>query len=330
MFALITVSKEFGLNLKDHEIAAHIAKVGGGAPSHACVAGWRKTFADDPHWYPGKTKEDRKRPGPKPKFTQQKKRAVASAAMALKRQGVEPSYDEVVARAPAASRNPETGEPYTKKYIMDVFKTLCHDGDPTDPWGHMVPYQKTALAPDIILARHAWGRKMKSLAHPGAWYFRNVIWADPCSTIIPGGPRTAFQQGVARKGKAKRWMAKSSRQYSRNLRAAPYATKQKQHGDGKLWWFVVLARGVVKLHIMDDTWEQTGAPAASVDLAPSGVGNGFRFQIFFVFEICILRFRLTLRCAEITCFGFVLQHSMGSFFPLPFPVAPSPLRLGRR
>ena len=34
-------------------------------------------------------------------------------------------------------------------------------------------------------------------------------------------------------------------------------------GDKRVWWFVVLSRGVVRLHAMDDDWEQTGAGMAT-------------------------------------------------------------------
>eukprot|EP00973_Karenia_brevis_P087057 12073116-Karenia_brevis.AAC.1 len=72
---------------------------------------------------------------------------------------------------------------------------------------------------------------MLAQGHSASWYRRNIIWVDPCSTIIPGTRRTAFQQGVSKKGKSKRWLSKLSKKYTRNLRAAPYADKQKQWGD---------------------------------------------------------------------------------------------------
>ena len=42
------------------------------------------------------------------------------------------------------------------------------------------------------------------------------------------------------------------------MRGAPYADKQKAWGDGKLWWFVVVTRGVVKFEVMGADWGQTG------------------------------------------------------------------------
>ena len=50
--------------------------------------------------------------------------------MRMKKRGLEPSYAGALARAPAALRNPTTGEPFNKKTVYDrVFKTHCHDGD---------------------------------------------------------------------------------------------------------------------------------------------------------------------------------------------------------
>ena len=61
-----------------------------------------------------------------------------------------------------------------------------------------------------------------------------------------------------------RWISKDAKMYSRNLRAVPYAGKQKQWGDKKVWWFMILARGKVSLQMMPLGWEQTGAGMAEV------------------------------------------------------------------
>ena len=63
VFALVKISQEHGPKLTDSDIAEKVWKVGGGHPSHACIAGWRKTFEKDPEWYPGKSEGQRKRPG---------------------------------------------------------------------------------------------------------------------------------------------------------------------------------------------------------------------------------------------------------------------------
>ena len=67
-----------------------------------------------------------------------------------------------------------------------------------------------------------------------------------------------FHQKQSKKGKGERWISSKSNQYSKTLRAAPFANKQKQRGDGKAWWFVVVARGKVRLVPIGAHWGQTG------------------------------------------------------------------------
>ena len=45
---------------------------------------------------------------------------------------------------------------------------------------------------------------------------------------------------------------------SENLVATPYAAKQKQWTDERVWWYVVLARGKVVLHVMPMDYVQNG------------------------------------------------------------------------
>ena len=67
-----------------------------------------------------------------------------------------------------------------------------------------------------------------------------------------------FDHAQATKGKRKWWMSDGSRMKSRNLLATPYAGKQKQWADKRAWWFVILARGKVVLHLMPLDWSQHG------------------------------------------------------------------------
>ena len=270
VFGALSVAKAQGIKITDDAVASMVYKIGPNGrtgrehPSHTAIAKLRQHFDNGPDWYPGKVAVTAKKRGPKAVFTPQKKRCVAEAAMSLKREDKEPTARDVILRAPKATMNPNTSQPFTPKYILEVFRTLCHDDDPNDPWEHQLPYQKTALPEELIKHRRAWAVKMQAMCHTPAWYARNCIWIDPCSTIIPGSRRTAFHQKQSRKGKGKRWLSKGSKQYSKNLRAAPYANKQKQWGDGKAWWFIVLTRGAVRLVPMGREWEQTGHGMATL------------------------------------------------------------------
>ena len=45
-------------------------------------------------------------------------------------------------------------------------------------------------------------------------------------------------------------------------------------GDGKLWWFVVVTRGVVKLHVMGEDFQQTGGGMAKFVRVLPGILKG--------------------------------------------------------
>ena len=169
-----------------------------------------------------------------------------------------PLVRNAILRAPKATVNPQTGKPFTPTYIRQVFRSLCYGDDPADPWDHQLPHQKTALPDELMQNRAAWAEQTQESSHTPAWYARNCIWIDPCSTIIPGSRQTAFHQRKSRKGKGKRWLSTASKQYPKNLPGVPYAKKQQQWGDGKAWWFIALTRGAVRLVPMGRDLEQTG------------------------------------------------------------------------
>ena len=147
---------------------------------------WRDKFAADPHWYPGKVDEEAEAPGRKKVITSQQERAIASSMMSAKEKGLVPSVSLAIVRCPKATLNPETGEPFSKKVILQVFRTLCYDNDPDHPWSYEHPKQKTALSPENIEARISWVDVMLAMNHQAVWYYRHIIWMDPCHTIVPG------------------------------------------------------------------------------------------------------------------------------------------------
>ena len=122
--------------------------------------------------------------------------------MALKQRGVEPTVSAVIAQCPKAALNPQTGVAFTAPSIAKVFRTQCYDVKADEPWAYTTPCQKTALPPAIIEARSVWAREIQKLNHSDKWYFRNCIWLDPCSTVIPAARRTVFDQQQAAKGTA--------------------------------------------------------------------------------------------------------------------------------
>ena len=207
-WAMTVMTDHFHFKLPARQIAEVLTKVGGGSPEERVVQKWQKVFREDNEWYPGKGVEEGrangKTPGPKPQFTAQAKNAVAQAAMAEKRAGNEPTVAAVRLRCPVATVNPSTGEPFTDKYILQVFRTRCFDDGAELPWGHMVPYQKTALSEEMRALRLTWAKAELAAGNTDGWFHRNVIWFDPCSTILSMSARSGFDEQQSTYGKGKR------------------------------------------------------------------------------------------------------------------------------
>ena len=220
---------------------------------------WRERFDADPNWHPGKEDEEEKgTPGRKKVITKAQETTIAQSAMNMKRKGLVPTVAAVIAQCPKATLNPETEEPFTSKVICEVFKTRCYDDNHNEPWTFRCPKQKTCLSPELIELRRVWGDKMLAINHQAGWYFRHIVWFDPCYTIVPGRPKTIHDQQQYRFGKAGRWMSGSASGESRNMRPSPYTNKTCQWGDEKVWWFMVLAMGKVHIHVVERGWQQDG------------------------------------------------------------------------
>ena len=261
VWALVKVDAMRELWLTDDEIAACVTKVGGGRhdhPSRTAISGWRHIFQQDPQWYPGKTDQEGAKPGPKKLLTGQKAVAIARCAMALKKSGDEPTVALVKEKCPDATWNPDTEAPFTDKYILEVFKDRCHDDGSIQPWRFVNPLQKTALPDWLKTLRRNWAQRLLAEGAHDWWFHRHCLWVDPCYNILTTSQRQKFDQAQAKKGKGKRWMSDDTRPYSRNLKASPFGGKQKQFGDRKLWWFVVMSRGRVHVEVMGHKWRQTG------------------------------------------------------------------------
>ena len=105
---------------------------------------------------------------------------------------------------------------------------------------------------------------MKKLKLTAAWFAQHVVWMDPCNTVVPGRPRSAFDATQASYGKDRRWMSDDKKAWSRNQRGAPYGGKQAQWGDKRIWWFVIVSRGVVRLCAVEEDWAQTAQGMATM------------------------------------------------------------------
>ena len=272
IWAALKINEAWNLDMCDNDIASLVQKVGdsgrsdGGPPSKQAVADWRRLIENDPDWYPGKLAEQRKKPGPRKLLDNQKASSIAQSMMGVKRRRVEPSASLAKELCPAATLNPETGKPFSDKYILQVFKQRCFDEGSTTPWSQELPLQKTALPDHLREDRVDWAAHLKTYDERNeGWYFRHVLWIDPCYSILFTNRRQIFDMTQANRGSARkpRWMSKDKKGYSHNMGPSRFAGKQCQNGDRKVWWFIILSRGRVHVEIMEDGWKQGGAGMAN-------------------------------------------------------------------
>ena len=89
-------------------IAEQLTRKGGGCPSERAVLA-AVSKCQQTTWFPGQG--EAKAGGRRPLYDAKQKKAMAAAAMGLKRKLVRPTPGRVRARARRSSVNPETGEP---------------------------------------------------------------------------------------------------------------------------------------------------------------------------------------------------------------------------
>ena len=237
-------------------MATQVRVQGGGSPDRRVVARFfERVDADSQGWYPGKKSDDVGRPVD---MTPAKRRAIALAAQGLKRRRRLPSYETVVAQAPAATHNPRTGAPFSRNKINEVLTTDCFDPGAQKPWQFSCGPQRKPLTDDHKENRAAWARRLRRQGLEASWCLRNVAWLDFCSKVIPGNPQKAFEQLVAGNNKRKRLMSPDAAQVSPNLGGSKTAEKQCSWGDTRVWYLVVLARGRLGVTVFTDVDEFPG------------------------------------------------------------------------
>ena len=254
VWALREVMRDTEKSVNYEAIASKVVKIGvdgkkGEHPGRGAIRKLIERMDGDDEWFPGKHTEP---PGRPAELSATKGKAIANTLMRMKKRGLEPSYSAALARAPAAMRNPATGEPFNKKTVYDkVFKTLCHDGDPTDPWRNQPVLSRVTVVPSVIEERLAWARRELDEKRGAGWYYRHVLWLDPQNHILPGSEKKATLQTQASKG-MKRWVSNGAKQRSRNLQAPKTAKSQASAADTRVWYGLVLVRGKVHVEVFDE------------------------------------------------------------------------------
>ena len=260
------------------KVAKKVTKVGGGHPTGAAVYKLISKIDADDDWYPGKVYGD---VGGRPAaLSTVDRRSIKRSAEAMKQEGLEPTYNLIVARCPNATRNPETGEPVDKKVVYHVLSTECYDDGAEHPWEHDTRLQKTALSEWAMQKRLAWALHLRDeLGHSDAWYYRHVVWTDFCYSLIPLNEEMAQKQALARKGK-KGWVSPDCKEYDVNLRGHQGPLKQNSWGVMKIWWFPLLTRGKLHTELLpsDFAGERPENVAILVDKIPAIVNARFPGQ----------------------------------------------------
>ena len=266
VWALTKVNEKHNLGLTLDDIAKEVWVIGPPRrhPSSTTIENWQAVFANDKEWHPGKSMEEREGQGRKRKFTDHMRLCVKKSAEGLKLgKGIEPTVNLVRQRCTKATVNPDTGEYFDKKIILDVFKNDCYDKGARLPWGQLSPVSQSALSPTQVQKRYEYAKAEVAKDLSDQWYYEHCVWFDPNYTILTQDPRAVFDENQAAKGKhKKRWISPDKRYSSRNMRATPFAGKQKRRDDRKVWWFTVLARGVTHFEVMGSDWSQDGAGQA--------------------------------------------------------------------
>ena len=250
-------------------ISQRVKKADGSHPSTPAVWQFFQRVDNDSEWFPGKISETKR--GRKAVLTSSKRRRLATSAMAMKSRGEEPSVEEVIQRCPASALNPKTNKPFTRRWIQQkVFLEDCYDFDPDSPWRFQAVLQKRFIPADVRKQRLDMAKLLLQEGKKGAWWFSNIVWMDPCASIIPGSRQQYDKMRQAFKGK-KRYISDDSKMYSRNLGETSTVLKQNSWGGKKVNWLMVLAKGVVHVEVLPEDWTLDGEGMAEAAARLPGV-----------------------------------------------------------
>lgn len=234
------------------------------APLWGSVSEFFAKVDGDPEWFPGKNNGEKR--GPAPILSLAKRKRIASSAMKQKEEGDEPDVEVTRIRCPAATLNTKTKKAFCDKTIRKVFLEDCYDFAPEHPWKYQYPLQKRYI-PDEVKAHRL---KMASqileseYGESVAWWSRNVLWFDPCASILPRTRQKYDRMRQAELGNKKRLISDDAKAYDKNLRGAREVMKQNSFDAEKVCWVMVVARGVVAVEVMPEDWHVNGEGLAEV------------------------------------------------------------------
>ena len=257
------------------DIASRLKKKGGGSPSRSAMHQLFAKVDADEDWFPGKANYDGV--GRPPVMTGQQRAAMAHCAMAMKKNGIEPTYGKVVAACPKAALNPKTKRPFSKHSVYRILGEDCYDDDPCLPWVNKARYSKKALTPEMMERRLKFADYVEGLHHSKNWFFNKLVWTDLCNSIIPLSEKKANEMALARKAK-RGGMSPGSELSSENSKGHQEALKQRSWNTMRIWWFPMLSRGKLHVDVFDENFPGETPEGAAELVAKVRSALNVRFQ----------------------------------------------------
>jgi hypothetical protein len=248
--------------------------------SHPCANSIKALFAkidSDPEWFPGKRNPDAAVPGPAPILQGSKRKAVADAAMGLKRRGIEPTYPKIVAQCPTSILNPSTGKAVRPDRVYKVLSEDCYDESREFPWRHQSRVAKKALTDDAMTRRLNWGVHMRTTNQSSKWCYQNIIWTDICNSVIARTIRKENEMALARKS-GKGWISDDQKYANANLKGDKNALKLSGSETERIYWVPILTRGKLHVEIMPPGFPGETEAGAAILVQKVRVALNVRFQ----------------------------------------------------
>ena len=246
-------------------VAARVVKNDGTHPAKQSLYELFRTIDSDPDWFPGKHNGEKR--GPPALFTSAKRQRCAAAMMHLKHaENEEPSLEDMKHRCPRSVTNPQTGLPFSDVVLRRVLNEDCYDVDPEHPWRFQPRLRKRFLSEEVQAERLKMSEALlgPEFEHctPG-WYHQNVVWMDPCASILPGSKAQWLKMKQVLKG-PKGYISDNAKMDSSNLSGPVTALKQKTFEGRKQNWVILLARGQVGVFVLREDWKLNGSGMAEV------------------------------------------------------------------
>ena len=138
-------------------------------------------------------------------------------------------------------------------------------------------YSSRALTPKMVEDRKAFAAHVLELNHRPSWFYNNLVWIDPCSSILPRTENKGSELALARKGK-KCWASVGTQECSRNLSGKKSSLMQKSWDTERVWWLPVLARGKLHLEVLPENFGGDGPEHVAILVEKARAAVNLRFQ----------------------------------------------------